>query len=427
MRTVESQEEQGTAQRLVDAGIALIAVGGLRGLTIRDVAARAGIAFPSVQYHFPTKARLVEEIFLAVECRHCQASERLLAGLGFGETGEPPVADVVLAILWDWCANRTAETIAVHEMLLAAHRGGAYGEYGRRWVERHHALYLDLTRRLTGQPDSDLAWFILEMLIGLSLMTLGCENPIEAGLANAEIVRYAFAEPTLRSAFEPSWYRMFLERADREPDSADNGKNADAGHPSVRKILDASIRIVASEGSGALTFRGVASEAGVAIASITNNFHTREALIYRVYRCIQDEMAELAMRIPPPAQSSAEGPSAEGPSGDEPSVDNSLRLLQSVSTGDFPLFVAAYDLILAAARDPALGKQAWRIRITRGIYLLIRRGHMPAPPIRAQFAIHTQSLCTIGIGLLHGIGAQAGDRDGQLARRLRFALGRLRG
>lgn len=420
-RVFEDGGENGTAQRLVDAGIALIAEGGLRALTIRDVASRAGIAFPSVQYHFPTKARLVDEIFMAIERRHCQEAERLLGGLAL-EGGQAQAAtDVVLAVLWNWCATRGAETIAVHEILLAAYRGGAHAEFGRRWVSRQHALWTDVTERLTGRRDTDLAWFILEMLIGLSLMTLGCENPVEAGLANAEIVRYAFAPLAEQRIVEPFWYGMFLDRADREPDLAeigDPGAGAGTAHPTARKILDASVRIVANEGSGALTFRGVATEAGVAIASITNNFHTRETLIYRVYRYIQDEMAELALRMRPP----------QHPSGEESAVDNSLRVLQSVSVGDFPLFVAAYDLVLAAARDPGLGKQAWRIRITRGIYLLIRRGHMPAPPLRAQFGIHVQSLCMIGIGLLHGIEtARAVDRRNDLVRRLRFAFARLGG
>jgi AcrR family transcriptional regulator len=328
---------------------------------------------------------------------------------------------IVAAVLGDWCGQHRATTIAAHELLLVARRDPAYAEPGRRWIDGQLRVWSGLIGRLGLGDDPSLAAFVLELLLGLSLMTFGCDNPVEAALANDEIVRYAFADAEGRRAFDPRWYRMFLARADREvlpTEDAGVGSANDTAHPAARKILDAGIGIVAEEGSGALTFRGVAARAGVAISSVTNNFHTRENLIYSVYRRIQDSMAEVSLRAPPS--------SPPPPPGDFV-PDSQIALLKRVSTGEFPLFLAAYDLMLAGARDPRFGARAWRIRITRGVYLLVRRGVMPAPPLRAQFRSHVSSLWMNAVGLLSGIGGAAPeDRHALIEERLRAGFDRLR-
>lgn len=426
-QVIQDRSAEGTtAGRLVDAGIALIADGGLRALTIRDVAASAGIAFPSVQHHFPTKAILVDEIFAAVELRHCAVTGHGLTDLTLESGGEAALPDVVAAVLADWCASQRTLTIAAHEMLLAAHRDPRHRAFGERWIKGQLDVWTGFLDRLGLGGDSDAAWIIVELLLGLSLMTFGCENQVEAALANAEIIRYAFADAAGRQSFDPRWYRVFLARGDRMDlpveDSGSAGPVVGADHPAARKILDAGIGIVAEEGAGALTFRGVAARAGVAISSVTNNFHTRQNLIYRIYRHVQDNMTEIARNVggaPPPA--------GELDPFSPASLVFNIAQLKKVLAGELPPFQAAYDLMLAGARDPTYGRRAWRIRMTRGVYLLIRRGVMPAQPLRAQFQAHVQSLWANAVALLCGIGASSSrDRDLMLKERLRAGFDRLR-
>ncbi len=172
--------------------------------------------------------------------------------------------------------------------------------------------------------------------------------------------------------------------------------------------------IVAEEGSSQLTFRGVATRAGVAVTSVTNNFHTRENLIYRVYRRIQDDMAEVGFRH-----------GWDGPV-EQPPPDLFGTLLRTVMGDREPSFLAAYDLILAAARDERLSGQAWRMRLTRGIYLLVKRGVIPPPGQQSQFCSHIVSLWGIGVGLLHHIrGATFDERRTLIEGRLRAGFQRL--
>jgi AcrR family transcriptional regulator len=388
-----AESQGGTMLRLVDAGIALVAQGGLRALTVRDVAAMAGISFPAVQYHFPAKADLVDAVLTAIADRHSRILEAVELGEAPSGEGSGALVEIAGAVLSDWCSVHASLTVAAHEMLLAGYRGHDRSGAARRWIERHHAAWLGIVERLGGKPDEDVAWMILELTVGLSVMTLGGGRLIEAGLANAEILRYALnpGEAGREAGF---WYRSFLENVDRagaqEPDDA---RTDGPSHPAARRILDAGLKIVAEQGSGAVTFRGVAERGGVAVSSITNNFRTRENLLYRIYRWIHDEMAALGASVAPNNRHVAPVSEFEG----------YRAHLHSVSAGDAPYFLASYDLVLAAARDPRLGEQAWRMRMTRGVYFMVKRGRMPAPPMRQQFRWHIVSLWSIGLGVIHHI------------------------
>ncbi len=412
----ERRPENGTAQRLVQAGISLIARGGFRALTVRDVAAIAEIAFPSVQYHFPAKADLLAAVFSATATQHCQTLDSLLPDVEPGEMGPIALSTLANAVLADWCTTHAELTLAAHEMLLAAYRDPALAWAGAAWITRQHAAWTELIGRTTGTPDPDAAWFVMELLVGLSLTTLGCGRPIEAGLANHEILYFALIGPDEWPSV-PVWYPAFLAAIDRQDRPGDAELSPAAirpGHPAAEKILRAGMAIVAEEGSSMLTFRGVATRAGVAVTSVTNNFHTRENLVYRVYRRIQDDMAGVTYRH-----------GWDGPV-DEPPSDLFGTLLRTVMGHREPSFLAAYDLILAAARDERLSGQAWRMRMTRGVHLLVKRGLIPRPGPQSYFCSHIVSLWGMGVGLLHHI--RGGDQEERMAlmeARLRSGFRRL--
>ncbi len=117
MRSSEAEDrpsENGTAQRLVQAGISLIARGGFRALTVRDVAGMAAISFPSVEYHFPAKADLLAAVFAATATQHCQTLDSLLATVEPSAMGPYAVRMMATAVLDDWCATHDELTLAVH-------------------------------------------------------------------------------------------------------------------------------------------------------------------------------------------------------------------------------------------------------------------------------------------------------------------------
>ncbi|HLG86352.1 MAG TPA: TetR/AcrR family transcriptional regulator [Alphaproteobacteria bacterium] len=419
-QTIERRSpESGTAERLLEAGISLIAEGGLRALTIRDLAARAGIAFPSVQHHFPSKGLLIDEIFSNIERRHCAVTADALAEIE-PDGGEAALPEIISAVLADWCGGHRTLTIGAHEMLLAAHRDSRHARFGGGWIDGQSDVWMGLTRRLGLKLERKRVLFIVELLLGLSLMTFGCANQVEAALANNEIIRFAFADAKSKERFDPYWYRMQLARLDREelPIEDSGSTISDAGHPAAAKILDAGILIVAEEGASMLTFRGIAARAGVAIGSVTNNFQTRQKLTYSIYRHIQENITNANLRVPETTSSSDLPAPAPLPT--------RIAMMKRVLAGKPVLALASYDLMLAGARDPAFGPRAWRIRMTRGIYLLIRRGVIPAHPLLTQFRAHAHSLWSNAVVLLCGIRASdAAEKDNIVEQRMRVGFAHL--
>jgi hypothetical protein len=83
--------------------------------------------------------------------------------------------------------------------------------------------------------------------------------------------------------------------------------------------------------------------------------------------------------------------------------------------------------MLAGARDPTFGRRAWRVRITRGVYLMIRRGVIPDQSLPTQFRAHVYSPWTNAVVLLCGIEAsEPSDRAAPVEGRLRDGFDRLR-
>ena len=82
--------------------------------------------------------------------------------------------------------------------------------------------------------------------------------------------------------------------------------------------------------------------------------------------------------------------------------------------------------MLAGARDPIFGRRAWRVRMTRGVYFLIRRGGLSPRRRWGSFRRIFQSLWSNAVGLLCGIvAAQPGDREAMVEERLRAGHDRL--
>ena len=85
-----------------------------------------------------------------------------------------------------------------------------------------------------------------------------------------------------------------------------------------------------------------------------------------------------------------------------------------------------WSLILAAARDERLSSHAWRMRMTRGVHLLVKRGIMAAPGPQSYFCSHIVSLWGMGVGLLHHIrGSNHEERMALVEARLRSGFQRL--
>lgn len=153
-------------ERLADA----IAENGIEGVSIRDLATRAGVSIGTVQYHFSTKTELLVAAWHHVRS---QASQRFLRSgvlefppqdqlLSLTELLLPPTPDDRLTRVWLALVARAA-----HDPLIAdLHR--------EQWRETSELLARVLARAAPARADEsgDAATELLALLDGLAIAVI---------------------------------------------------------------------------------------------------------------------------------------------------------------------------------------------------------------------------------------------------------------
>jgi DNA-binding transcriptional regulator YbjK len=116
-------------------------------------------------------------------------------------------------------------------------------------------------------------------------------------------------------------------------------------------LLDAAARVVAERGSGALTHRAVAAEAGVSLASVTYHFASATGLHRAVFEHVGSAIGlELAALVAGAAQDAATVPAV--------CADFAVRLASELRVET----AAVFEMIVAAGHDAGLRPVAWFFR-----------------------------------------------------------------
>ncbi len=121
----------------------------------------------------------------------------------------------------------------------------------------------------------------------------------------------------------------------------------DPGEPARRRILVATLLVIAEDGLDAVRHRRVAELAGVSLGSTTYHFRDRDELVREAFALYLDEAAATVHEL------------LATPSRPDP-VDALLELVVELYGYEFedpPLVLAEYELILHAARDADLGER----------------------------------------------------------------------
>lgn len=170
---------------LLDAALAVVADGGLAGLSVRTVAAQAGTSPAQVQYYFPSKSDLVAAAYAHASDQYIDAIRAELSG--------PPTVDRLRRILWAWLplspdADRRARVwvafaaAAVTDPVLATAAATVDADL-RAWLAADlTTLERDGLVTLTDDPGGAAAQ-LLALLDGTTVHTLLQPLPERAALA----------------------------------------------------------------------------------------------------------------------------------------------------------------------------------------------------------------------------------------------------
>ncbi len=134
--------------QILSTTLTAIALRGIHGLTLRDIAADAGVSLGSTTYHFPSRAMLIDAA-LTTHVGHTEAIVDAAASASHG----PHRSDVHAALL-DLFADRD-RVLVRNELHLVAARAGDH-------VELYHRSLVAITtlvvaaHRTAGRPDHGL-------------------------------------------------------------------------------------------------------------------------------------------------------------------------------------------------------------------------------------------------------------------------------
>lgn len=144
-----------------------------------------------------------------------------------------------------------------------------------------------------------------------------------------------------------------------------------------RRILDATLRVIASDGLDAVRHRRVAELAGVSLGSTTYHFADREQLIEAAFQLYLDHATEFLERLAVPT--------ARGEDLVAELVDYVDRLLAAEFT-DVASVQAEYELVLYAARSPGVAQRLheWEAVQRERFEQVLREAGAPEPGLGAR-------------------------------------------
>lgn len=260
----------------------LVAAAGIRGATLRDVAARCGASVASIGSLFGNKDGLIAECFgLAVE----RDRARLTALVQEAEAMalEPELAGPFLWTLCEEaCGERRTDMLALVELWLSAAANPRFAETCLTWLRARRDAFRGFARLFGADP---LAFDILGLhLLSESSFAVSCHGSAAYRL----LARAGFLEAVARvaglgSAEAPPGMAALAARFFADPETGgarESDSKGGRGAESRARIVDAAASIIEEEGLAAVTNRAVAEGAGVSLALTTYHFKSVTELAF---------------------------------------------------------------------------------------------------------------------------------------------------
>ncbi|WP_044559068.1 TetR/AcrR family transcriptional regulator [Azospirillum sp. B4] len=270
--------QDGTRERLIDQAHTLLAQGGLKALSVRNLAAAAGLSTSAVPYHLGDKDSLTHTVFGAAMERDREAWRRFRVSLG--DEGLPvfALADALVAQALALSARQGTIELVWYELIHQARHTPALRPILARWYEERRGRHRDLFA-LAGLP-THVADLMTHYLVGDHSTLLVAGGASGFALSVVENIRHLCDPEDGRAAL---WHDRL-----RRPAGQDDG--LDQAGETEQRIVAAAVATIIDQGVAAVTHRAVAQRAGVSLSSTTYYFRSRGDIIRRAFQYIHEEL-----------------------------------------------------------------------------------------------------------------------------------------
>jgi len=320
--------------QIADAAIRLLATGGLRAVTHRDVARTAQVSLAATTYYYSSKDEILQLASKRLLDSYTDAVRRAARDIQQGRRHEPDFRAFVRRLLWAGAGRNREVTLAWCEVMLELAREPQGQATARAWYEAFEAVLTDVAEAV-GEPDPGPAiQSAIHTTAGLMLMivALGLEpRAIADALDGVADPLVAWAPPVAAASPAP-----------RAGTKAERTRET---------ILDSAVEIVASEGAAALSYRALSERTGLTASAPAYHFSSIERIVGQTLgRLLDGANARLQQTFeagPPPGDLSAV-------------LDRMMAYLETEAGPQRREALAAFVAWAHASRAPELRLHAWR-------------------------------------------------------------------
>lgn len=259
-------------EQSIAAALDRLASGGIRGMTLRDVAADAGMPLGGLVSHFPSKDRLLAATFAEALRHEAARLDAVTAAARRLDPGGSGVADLLWTLCQPGSEGERALQLVLGELLLQAPNLPYLRPLLGQRLEARRAM----VRLLAARPGAeDAADIVALILMAEELFAPACAHAPEWRIVAAHGFRDTGAALGLWPAGDAATHRAAARfHADPEP-----GPDMAPGSDVRARIVSAAAAIVEELGVGAVTNRAVAERAGCSLAATTYHFATVSDLL----------------------------------------------------------------------------------------------------------------------------------------------------
>lgn len=335
------QQERSIARRgrIAEAAIEVIAEHGIAGLTHRLVAQHAGVSLAATTYYFDTRF----DIVAAASKLTLDGYTTALQGVAhrMRESAAQPAAfrRLVVRLVKSAAARDRARIKCWAEILLDARRHPESLMLARQWFVELDIIWLEIASASRAGDIASVARSGIDHLIGLLFLAVGL------GLSESQITA------VLEEGADPleSWH-VPGELPETLPSATGRSRKA---AETRERILSSTVDLLVSDGPAAITYRAIASQAGLTPAGPFYYFPTIAGLLtcaqQRLFAASKERYREVA------------GADRGQAFTIERLVDRTTAVLLREATEFAGSNLAAYAIWIGTDRQPGLRPAIWSI------------------------------------------------------------------
>lgn len=368
--------------QIADAAIRLLATGGLRAVTHRDVARTAQVSLAATTYYYSSKDEILQLASKRLLDSYTDTVRRAARDIQQGRRREPDFHAFVRRLLWTGAGRTREATLAWCEVMLELAREPEGQATARAWYAAFEIVLADVAEAIGVADPQPAIQSAIHSTAGLMLMIVALRLEPQT-LADA---LDGLADPLV------SWAPPPREEvaAPRAGTKAERTRQA---------ILDAALGIVVNEGPTALSYRALSERTGLTASAPAYHF----AAIERIMGLALGRLMEEANHRLTGVFEAGEPPR------DLPGVVARMIAHLEVEAGPRRQeALAAFSAWAHASQEPDLRRKAWRAigeQCRMWTAALAGAGHH----VRPMDALLCQAMLSGRLVRLVAIGASPGE------------------